>query len=263
MRDAASRRPCEAAPICATSRSSPSIPMDARDHDDAVLRRARRRSEELRRLHRHRRHRRRRPLHPPRLGARPRSATPRQLGLFPRPRRADAAGEASPTISARCANSKSAPCLAVRMVFDKHGEKRRHTFLRAMMQSAAKLSYQEAQAAIDGNPSEKCQPLMETALKPLWAAYQARREGARQARPARPRSARTQNRPQCRRQGRSRRDAPAPRSASPDRRVHDPGERRRRRDARGKAPAARLPRPRRAEPGEAAKACEIFSKRST
>jgi ribonuclease R len=63
------------------------------------------------------------------------------------------------------------PCLAVRMVFDKHGEKRKHTFVRAMMKSAAKLSYQEAQAAIDGKPSEKCQPLMERALEPLWAAY--------------------------------------------------------------------------------------------
>jgi ribonuclease R len=65
------------------------------------------------------------------------------------------------------------PCLAVRMVFDKHGEKRTHTFVRAMMKSAAKLSYQEAQAAIDGNPSEKCLPLMESALKPLWEAYRA------------------------------------------------------------------------------------------
>lgn len=65
------------------------------------------------------------------------------------------------------------PCLAVRIVFDKHGEKRTHTFLRAMMKSAAKLSYQEAQAAIDGNPSEKCVPLMERALLPLWEAYRA------------------------------------------------------------------------------------------
>jgi ribonuclease R len=40
-----------------------------------------------------------------------------------------------------------------------------------MMKSAAKLSYQEAQAAIEGNPSEKCRPLMERALLPLWAAY--------------------------------------------------------------------------------------------
>ncbi len=65
------------------------------------------------------------------------------------------------------------PCLAVRMVFDRHGEKRTHTFTRAMMKSAAKLSYQEAQAAIDGEVSEKCAPLVETVLKPLWAAYAA------------------------------------------------------------------------------------------
>jgi len=65
------------------------------------------------------------------------------------------------------------PCLAVRMVVDKHGAKKSHTFLRAMMRSAAKLSYQEAQAAIDGRPSQKCKPLMERALRPLWAAYAA------------------------------------------------------------------------------------------
>ncbi len=63
------------------------------------------------------------------------------------------------------------PCLAVRMVFDGRGEKRSHTFMRAMMRSAAKLSYQEAQAAINGEPSDKCKPLMATALEPLWAAY--------------------------------------------------------------------------------------------
>ena len=47
------------------------------------------------------------------------------------------------------------------MIFDKHGDKRGHSFMRAMICSAAKLSYQEAQAAIDGDPSEKRQPLME------------------------------------------------------------------------------------------------------
>ncbi|MCB1513218.1 MAG: ribonuclease R [Hyphomicrobiaceae bacterium] len=65
------------------------------------------------------------------------------------------------------------PCLVARMVFDAHGEKRRHSFHRAMMRSAAKLSYQEAQAAFDGTPGEKAAPLMDAALKPLWAAYQA------------------------------------------------------------------------------------------
>ena len=42
-----------------------------------------------------------------------------------------------------------------------------------MMRSAAKLSYEEAQAAIDGQPTEKCRPLLEPVLKPLWAAYAA------------------------------------------------------------------------------------------
>ena len=66
------------------------------------------------------------------------------------------------------------PCLVARMVFDKHGSKRGHTFLRALMRSAAKLSYQEAQAAIDGKPSEKCAPACwRRALQPLWAAYAA------------------------------------------------------------------------------------------
>jgi ribonuclease R len=66
-------------------------------------------------------------------------------------------------------------CLAVRMIYDKHGDKRSHTFLRALMRSAAKLSYQQAQAAFDGNPDEKAAPLMEAALKPLWNAYLALR----------------------------------------------------------------------------------------
>jgi ribonuclease R len=64
-------------------------------------------------------------------------------------------------------------CLAVRMVFDRHGNKKSHTVLRGMMRSAAKLSYEEAQAAIDGRPSAKCRPLLKTTLEPLWAAYEA------------------------------------------------------------------------------------------
>ena len=65
------------------------------------------------------------------------------------------------------------PCLAIRMVFDARGEKRGQTLMRAVMRSVAKLSYQEAQAAIDGHPSEKCEPLMDTVLRPLWSAYGA------------------------------------------------------------------------------------------
>src|ERR1700682_2940715 len=69
------------------------------------------------------------------------------------------------------------------MVFDRQGSKRRHTFLRAMMRSAAKLSYEEAQAAIDGKPSDKAAPLLDRALRPLWVAYKALAEPRYQREP--------------------------------------------------------------------------------
>ena len=63
--------------------------------------------------------------------------------------------------------------LAVRMVFGADGRKRGHSFVRGLMRSAAKLSYGEAQAAIDGAANDKTGPLLEPILKPLWAAYTA------------------------------------------------------------------------------------------
>lgn len=65
------------------------------------------------------------------------------------------------------------PSLAVRMVFDKDGRKLRHAFHRVMIRSAAKLSYQQAQAAIDGAPDDATGPLVDPVLKPLWTAYRA------------------------------------------------------------------------------------------
>ena len=62
-------------------------------------------------------------------------------------------------------------CLAVEMIFDREGRKVRHKFVRGLMRSAAKLSYEQAQAAIDGKPNEKTGPLLEPILKPLWEAY--------------------------------------------------------------------------------------------
>ena len=47
------------------------------------------------------------------------------------------------------------PCIACFMTFDKSGTKRKHRFSRAVMRSAAKLAYEEAQAAIDGRPNDK------------------------------------------------------------------------------------------------------------
>ena len=63
------------------------------------------------------------------------------------------------------------PALAVRMVLGSDGRKRTHKFHRIMMRSAAKLSYQQAQRAIDGAPDETTTPLLEPVLKPLYAAY--------------------------------------------------------------------------------------------
>ena len=65
------------------------------------------------------------------------------------------------------------PALAVRIRFNAEGKKLGHTFHRVMMRSAAKLSYEQAQAAIDGRPDAKTRPLLETVLQPLWAAYAA------------------------------------------------------------------------------------------
>jgi ribonuclease R len=65
------------------------------------------------------------------------------------------------------------PALALRMVLGADGRKRSHKFHRIMMRSAAKLSYEQAQAAIDGRPDETTAPLLDAALKPLYAAYAA------------------------------------------------------------------------------------------
>lgn len=75
------------------------------------------------------------------------------------------------------------PCLAVRMVFDKSGNKRSHRFLRGWMRSAAKLSYTQAQAAIDGQDGGPANALLETVLKPLWGAYFAAREARNRREP--------------------------------------------------------------------------------
>jgi len=67
------------------------------------------------------------------------------------------------------------PALAVRMVVTADGTKRRHSFHRVMMRSRAKLSYAQAQAAIDGFSDETTAPLLDPVLRPLWAAYEALR----------------------------------------------------------------------------------------
>ncbi|MGR3468260.1 MAG: ribonuclease R family protein, partial [Shimia sp.] len=64
------------------------------------------------------------------------------------------------------------PCLAVRMVFDSGGHKTAHDFHRGIMRSPASLSYEEAQAACDGAPSDRVAPHLDGLLD-LHRAWQA------------------------------------------------------------------------------------------
>ncbi|MTH64543.1 ribonuclease R [Paracoccus shanxieyensis] len=64
------------------------------------------------------------------------------------------------------------PVIAVRMRLDAQGNKTSHSFHRAMMHSPASLSYEQAQAAADGNPDDQTAPLLDAVIKPLWHAYE-------------------------------------------------------------------------------------------
>ena len=72
--------------------------------------------------------------------------------------------------------------LAVRMVFDSSGKKTGHKFHRGLMRSHAKLSYEQAQSAIDGvenggGTDDATGPIMEAILYPLWNAYHTMLKG--------------------------------------------------------------------------------------
>lgn len=69
------------------------------------------------------------------------------------------------------------PAIAVRMTFAHDGRKLRHTFHRIMMKSHVRLSYQEAQAAIDENDAPRAEPWLESVLSPLWQAYEVLQRG--------------------------------------------------------------------------------------
>jgi ribonuclease R len=62
-------------------------------------------------------------------------------------------------------------CLAVRMTFDRHGQKKGHEFIRGLMRSAARLTYRQMQEAIDGAPDDMTGPILKPVLQPIWNAY--------------------------------------------------------------------------------------------
>lgn len=61
--------------------------------------------------------------------------------------------------------------LAAHLWIDEHGKLLRYKFVRALIQSAARLTYEQVQAAHDGNTDETTKPLMDKVIKPLYEAY--------------------------------------------------------------------------------------------
>jgi len=72
------------------------------------------------------------------------------------------------------------PCLAARMRIDENGELLDHRFVRGLMKSHARLTYEQVQKARDGDPDEATAPLVGTVIDSLYGAYKslcrARRE---------------------------------------------------------------------------------------
>lgn len=65
------------------------------------------------------------------------------------------------------------PVMAVQMWFDALGNKLRHQFMRALINSRASLTYRQAQDAADGHPDDATEPLLDDVIRPLYSAYDA------------------------------------------------------------------------------------------
>jgi ribonuclease R len=62
-------------------------------------------------------------------------------------------------------------CLAVHMYIDESGELQRHKFVRALMRSEARLTYEQVQAAHAGITDDTTGMLLEPVIKPLYEAF--------------------------------------------------------------------------------------------
>ena len=61
--------------------------------------------------------------------------------------------------------------LAVHMWIDEHGQLIKYKFVRALIKSAARLIYEQVQAAQDGQTDDTTGPLMDKVIKPLYEVY--------------------------------------------------------------------------------------------
>jgi ribonuclease R len=64
-------------------------------------------------------------------------------------------------------------CMAVHLWIDAHGNARGHRFERALMRSAARLTYEQVQRAQDGAPDDLTGPLKEPVIAPLYGAFRS------------------------------------------------------------------------------------------
>jgi ribonuclease R len=62
-------------------------------------------------------------------------------------------------------------CLAAHLWYDRQGRKLRHRFVRGLMRSRARLTYEQVQAAFDGAPDPLTKPLLDPVIRPLYGAY--------------------------------------------------------------------------------------------
>ena len=136
------------------------------------------------------------------------------------------------------------PCLAVEMIVDGEGKKLRHRFIRALMRSAARLTYGQVQAARDGRPDDATGPLLDGVLAPLYGGYQALL-AARLKRGTLDLDLPERQGDADRRQDRAHRAPGAARQPPAGGGIHDRGQRGGGRDPGGEAPALHVPRPRR------------------
>lgn len=64
-------------------------------------------------------------------------------------------------------------CMAVHIWIDASGQKIAHRFVRGLMRSAARLTYEQVQAAQDGHPDDDTGPLVEPVIAPLYGAFRS------------------------------------------------------------------------------------------
>ena len=69
-------------------------------------------------------------------------------------------------------------CLAAHIWIDKGGNLKRHEFVRGIMRSAARLTYEQVETAWTGSPDDSTAPLLDGVIVPLYGAFDAL-QGAR------------------------------------------------------------------------------------